>query len=492
MSNLFLLNTASLEDKDILSILMLAGITKGMDFDSAIAKAHAGVKQFLELAKIYYERNETSTSIAKFAVRPGFEKCVVEDVPAVKNEIRLVCDEQDGNKWYLVAKKTDGSRFEKEISKITEDEAREGYLCGVKLAELKNHLNHQTVDTLNYQLWPKLKSKCFSHPNPLHEIGDLLRANLDTPKSDLENQKIKNIRRYLNKKAKEQNTSLIIYSNKVDEDSCGRKESQYVKENLERELSQDQQLHVLYIGGGHGWPKHKWNGMLSALKTQHVEEIHNCLIKREVVINSIIFGSCFSASYATDFSSLLHPQCGVMLSSTVSQGGTNFFENTVSFVLSEENSCDFFETIPRAPQVSQAPSPTGICISNKEKHFGLELNEEETGLPTHSAEDEYELSLNIVTRLRKEKPESIFGISLDECHDELQKSEFNKLLSKAIDFLESDEDIEDLPCAKRGKPSSAKGWSPLAKFSLFAGGIILIGGGCILYSQYNKGGSCVK
>ncbi|HHF7355109.1 TPA: hypothetical protein ACPSKL_001150 [Legionella anisa] len=491
MSNLFLLNTATLEDKDILNILILAGITKEMDFDSEIAKAPAGVKQFLELAKIYYERNETSTSIMKFTVKPGFERCVVEDVPAEKNEIRLVCDEHDGNKWYLVTKQPDGSRFEKEISKITEDEARKSFLCGVKLDELKSHLNHQTVDTLNYQVWPKLKSKCFSHPSPLHEMGDLLRANLDSPKSDLENQKIKNIRRYLNKKAKEQNVSLIIYSNKADEDSCGRKESQYVKENLERELSQEQQLHILYIGGGHGWPKHKWNGMLSALKTQHVEELHNCFTKRDVVVNSIIFGSCFSASYANDFSNLLHPQCGVMLSSTISQGGTNFFENVVSFVLSEEDSCDFFKTIPRSLQVSHAPSPTGICISNKEKHFGLELSEKETGLPIHSVEDEYELSLSIVIRLRKAKPESIFGISLDECHDEHQKVEFNKLLSKALDFQEGDEDIEDLPSKKMDKPSSEKGWSPLAKFSLFAGGVILIGGSCYLLSQY-KGGSSVK
>ncbi|KTD70779.1 hypothetical protein [Legionella tucsonensis] len=493
MSNLFLLNTAGLEDKDVLNILVLSGITQEMDFDSEIAKAPAGVKQFLKLAKIYYERHETSTSITRFTVKPGFEKCVVGDVPAVKNEIRLVCDEGDGNKWYLVAEKKDRSRFEKEISKISEDEARESSLCGVKLTELKSNLNHQTVDTLNYLLWRKLKSECFSHPNPLREIGDLLRANLDSPKSDLENQKIKNIRRYLNKKAKEQDTSLIIYSNKAEEDSCGRKESQYVKEKVERELSQEQQLHILYIGGGHGWPKYKWNGMLSALKTHHVTELHNSLAKRGVMINSIIFGSCFSASYANDFSSLLHPRCGVMLSSTISQGGANFFENVVSFVLSEENSCDFFKTIPRDLQISKAPSPTGICISNKEKHFGLELSEEETGLPIHSAGDEYELSLSIVIRLRKAKPESIFGISLDECHDEQQKGKFNKLLSKTIDFQESD-DIEDLPCVKGGRLTSekVKTWSPLAKFSLFAGGILLIGGGCYFYSQCNKGGSFVK
>lgn len=490
MSNLFLLNTAGLESKDILKILVLAGITKEMDFDSEIAKVPAGVKQFLELAKLHYERNETHTSITKFTVKLSNESCVVGDIPAVKNEIRLVCDESEGNKWYVVAQKNDGGRFEKEISEINEEEAQESYLCGIKPAELKSHLTHQTVDTMNCQRWAQLKSKCFLHPNPLHEIGDLLRANLDSPKSDLEIQTIKNIRGYLNKQARRKNSSLIIYSNKSDEDSCGHKESQYVKHSLEKVLSKKQQLHILYIGGGHGWPKDKWNGMLSALKTQHVEEIHHCLTQREVVIQSIILGSCFSASFANDFSSLLHPQYGVMLSSTVSQGETNFFENVVSIVLRDQGPSSFFKTMPRCLKAPPALSPTGICISKKERHFGLELNLDETGLPVHSAGDEYRLSLDIVIRLRKAKPKSNFGSTLEECHDEQQKEKFNTLLSQAIGFQKSD-DIESLPSKKEPMHSSTqtKPWSNLAKFSLFAGGVVVIGGGCYLYSQYKSGSS---
>lgn len=65
----------------------------------------------------------------------------------------------------------------------------------------------------------------------------------------------------------------------------------------------------------------------------------------------------------------------------------------MAMVLSEEDSCEFFKTIPHDLQFSQAPSPTGICISNKKKHIGLELSKLETGLPTHSVGDEYELSL---------------------------------------------------------------------------------------------------
>lgn len=230
--------------------------------------------------------------------------------------------------------------------------------------------------------------------------------------------------------------------------------------------------------------------MLSALKTQHVEEIHNCLTQREVVIQSIILGSCFSASFANDFSNLLHPQCGVMLSSTVSQGETNFFENVVSIVLRDEDPCSFFKIMNRGLKAHPVLSPTGICISEKERHFGLELNQDETGLPTHSVGDEYALSLDIVIGLRKAKPKSIFGISLEECHDEQQKEKFNTLFSQAYGFQKG-EDMEHLPDKKEKLPSSVqeKPWSNLAKFSLFAGGVVLIGGGCYLYSQYQSGTS---
>lgn len=216
---------------------------------------------------------------------------------------------------------------------------------------------------------------------------------------------------------------------------------------MEKELSKKQQIHILYIGGGHGWPKHKWNGMLSALKTQHVEEIHNCLTQREVVIQSIILGSCFSASFANDFSNLLHPQCGVMLSSTVSQGETNFFENVVSIVLRDEDPCSFFKIMNRGLKAHPVLSPTGICISEKERHFGLELNQDETGLPTHSVGDEYALSLDIVIGLRKAKPKSIFGISLEECHDEQQKENSTHCSARRM-ASKKGEDMEHLPDKK--------------------------------------------
>ncbi len=472
MINLFLLNTVTLGEADILNILSLAGITKEMDFDSEILNARAGVKQLLKLVKLYYERNETCTYISKFTVKLGNEKSEVDDVIAVKNEIRLVCDENQGNNWYLVTETDDGNRFEKEISSITDEDEQETFLCGLSSEKLLSHLNNHTVNSLdNHPSWTELKSKCFSHPNPLQEIGALLRRDLDGAKNNIVDKEIRNLRSYLNKRAKNENTSLILYSNKVEADSCGHNESQYVKSNIENELSKNQHLGMLYIGGGHGWPKQKWHGMLSGIKSRQVMEIHNTLSKKRVVINTIVLGSCFSASFANDFSDLLHPEYGVMLSSTLSQGGSNFFGNVVSIALQEENGIDFFNI---SQQNNQTRNPTGMCISKKGQHIGLELSKNNTGLPYHSAEDEYGLSLDIVKELIENKPQSIFSNSLDLYHDEQQKGEFNNLLNKSLE----------------NKVSPPSPMSPLVKFTLFTGGALLFGGalvaGSYLYKRCNN------
>lgn len=446
--SIFFLNTATLENADLLNILNLAEINKGMNFTAEIAKASPGAAKLLRMAKVYYERDGVCFTFDKFIVKPTNTSKKVEDIPAVRNEIRFVYDEVQTT-WYLVTVATDGQRFQKKVNQLTVQDTRQPYLAGLKLAELKTLLNKASLTTSE---WNQIKSDCFVHPNPLHAMAELLRTTLDKPKSLSAAQETRAIRAYFQDKIKKQGITLIIYSNALNADACGKAESDYVKISAERAIKPHQQLRVLYIGGGHGWPKQAWDGqgMLSALKAKDVEEICLALEAKNVRVHGVIvLGSCFSASYAHQFSFLLTPH-SVMLSSSLSQAGENFFKNAVT-VASLQNRLSFFSVIPNHPK----PSPTGLCITYKDKHIGLKLYAKKTGLPATSAYDEYAKNNNIVTYLKSKKLNSEFSDSLHDCNEKSQKMKFNEYSKAALKRQES--------------------WGLLTKFSLFALGGVVIG-----------------
>ena len=218
------LNTATLENSDLLNILNLAEINKGMNFTAEIAKASPGAAKLLRMAQVYYEREGVCFTFDKFIVKPTNTSKKVEDIPAVRNEIRFVYDEVQTS-WYLVTVATDGQRFQKKVNQLTVQDARQPYLAGLKLAELKTHLNQASLTTSE---WNRIKSDCFVHPNPLHAMAELLRTTLDKPKSLLAAKETREIRAYLQDKIKKQGITLIIYSNALNADACGKKGSRYL------------------------------------------------------------------------------------------------------------------------------------------------------------------------------------------------------------------------------------------------------------------------
>uniref|UniRef100_UPI0005943CB9 hypothetical protein n=1 Tax=Legionella tunisiensis TaxID=1034944 RepID=UPI0005943CB9 len=408
--SLFLLNTATLDNSDLLTILNLAEINQKMDFATEIVKVSSGVAKFLRIAQVYYERDGVCFTFDKFTVKPTNTNKKVEDIPAVRNEIRFVYDEVQVT-WHLVTVATSGLRFQKEVNQLTVEDAKQPYLAGLKLAELKTLLKKAT---LTKSEWDQIKADCFVHSNPLHAMAALLRTTLDKLKNLHTAREIREIRTYFRDKIQKQGITLIIYSNVLNADACGKAESSYVKASVRQAIQPHQQLRVLYIGGGHGWPRKEWDGrgMLSALKAKDIEEICVTLKTKNIrVYGVIVLSSCFSASYANQFS-FLSTRNSVMLSSSLSQAGENFFKNAVT-VASLQNQLSFFSVIQNHPK----PTPTGLCITYKDKHIGLKLCYRKTGLPATSAYDEYVKNNQIVAYLKSKKPESEFSDSLQDCSE---------------------------------------------------------------------------
>ena len=274
------------------------------------------------------------------------------------------------------------------------------------------------------------------------EMGELLQATLDNPRLDTNGaDKIKAIRDYLKKQSK--NNVLIIYSNSPDADACGAKESQYVLDTVGKEVSQNQQIETLYVGAGHGWPRAK-HGMLSALNVATVDKLLGILKDKGVSAEKIVLGSCYSASFATDFSALLG-ESSVMISSTLPQGGTNLFNETARHMMGRPGkSSPFFLGDCNSDNV-----PSGLCITTPNRHLGLKLSEK-TGLPANAVgSEDYQLSSEIVREMMKAKPESIFFDSLNGSNQGKLKAKFNvevqhikmdQLIRSARDLIQTEID----------------------------------------------------
>ncbi|QDP73748.1 hypothetical protein FOG18_13930 (plasmid) [Legionella israelensis] len=430
--SLIIFNTSNIEHDDILNFLETTGLTD-IDLNDEIARSHPEhIKEFLQLIKLHQARDGEIIKFDKFNVSPSNEKKKVEDISAVKNEIRFVYDSFN-QEWFIVTQTSTGQRFQKKITEISSEDAKQPYLAGLRIKKLKGILTNKS--TLSFEEYQNLKSTCFSHPNPIQEIGDLLRTTIDNPNQDT--QKIIDLRRYIQNEAKNnRDIHLIIYSNKVDKDSCQKKEVQYLKDSINKAIKEfrENYLKTIYIGGGHGWPMKYRFGMLSALETIDVIEIRNLLKNAGIISHSIILGSCFSASFVNLFSSLLS-QNGSIISSTVSQGGNNYLQNCIEGIT---NSSDKFFKFNQTNGATIMP--TGICVTGKKTHTGLKLTPLQTGKPMFCGEDEYKINNDIIKDISR-NGDCKFYKSVKKCNEWSQKKFFNALFLKSM--IQSDNYFEE-------------------------------------------------
>ena len=121
-NSLFLFNSATLGIGDIKMILELAGFTEYDDFDSIIKAALPEVQEFLKLVKSYYKMNfERKASMIEFE---HHESNLVSNIKHETGVIKFVYDKIN-QAWSVVTTTNDGTRFEKRIDQISEQDTKE-------------------------------------------------------------------------------------------------------------------------------------------------------------------------------------------------------------------------------------------------------------------------------------------------------------------------------------------------------------------------------
>lgn len=444
-TSIIMFNTSVIENDNTLNILQLAGINANTDFASEIAKSSPGAKKLLELAQIYFARDGKRIELNRETVKPGNQEYkTVANIPA-ENAIKFVFDELH-KEWSIVTL-SEGKRFQKKISELTSADADLPGLSGINIPEVKKLLATKRTP-LVYNEWINLKTISFNHADPIQEINELLRADLDFAKTTGDALRTQDIRDYLKARVeKNHDTVLVLFSNETGhnraQEFCGPKELSYIN-NIIKQLNENQSIKTLYLGAGHGWPKdekdrfQKNNGQIAGIQTADVMKIYNTLIQKNITANSIIFGSCFSASFANDFSNLL-TDAGVILSNTVSQGGNNFFNETMNVLTGNEGPDQFFKD-------EDSNQPTGLCISTKNNgHVGLIINRKKTGVPEGMHDDEIARSNRIISDFQRTSTvSSHFSGDVQEVNTGSQHTLFNGLLTASFMQL----DLEENPDAE--------------------------------------------
>lgn len=439
-TSIIMFNTSGIENDNTLHIMELAGINANTDFDQEIAQSSEGAKKLLELAKIYYARKGDSIEFNREMVKPANQEYkTVANIPAA-SAIKFVFD--DFHKEWSIVTLSDGKRFQKKISELTIADANLPGLAGINIPEVKDLLESRKT-YLDFTQWSNLKAKSFDHPNPIQEISELLRADLDFPKTAGGAPLTKDIRDYLKARIqKTHDTVLVLFSNETGhnraQEFCGPKELAYI-DNIIKQVDENQRIKAFYLGAGHGWPKNETdrflrnNGQIAGIQTAAVMKIYNTLKQKNISAYSIIFGSCFSASFVNDFSNLLTDE-GVILSNTVSQGGNNYFNKTMDVVTGKESPDQFFKD-------EDSNQPTGLCLSTKNNgHSGLIINRMETGVPEGMHDDEIARSNKIISDFqRTSKDSSHFSGNVKEVNTGSQHTLFNGLLTASFMQLDLEE-----------------------------------------------------
>lgn len=431
VSALFILNTSTLSFKEILKILKLAGFLHQQKLAQMANDDQKMVRELSDLLRLYLDTERKHFFFDKIELTAQSDRNL-HDIEAVKNQITLIYEPKEKSWYILTLVPNTKQRFLKKIEALSQEEVDCAYLAGLNIELLKNACTNK--EKLKPKEWIWIKSFCFAYVNPLEKIRNLFCASLDNVSPD---QAIKtiNLREYIkNTFIRKTDIFLLLYANSSHSDYCGENEIKYIKQSLSQARSalQHEVLSLIYIGGGHGWPKEVRDNkaMLSGIPWLRLKSILQVLKELQIKSYSVVLGSCFSASFVEEFSFLMMKK-GLILSSTLSLGHSNYFKNALRVALFSEKPKPFFKNTSYYTRM-----PTGICITQVNRHLGLKCIPKTrhggTGLPKSSAQDEYRISKEIIQTLCSGSRDADFPSSLEECSHDKQKRRFNYFLSQAL------------------------------------------------------------